>query len=204
MIPAKKKKKKRRRKRKEKEWWLFGLKKVFLKQITDLCDCIIEQQLANQAREVKVNVWFSFWCRDRRLIKGDTLKESTCCIPNASWRSKGERKTKKYLEKDSWERAKQSRVEKPGRSQSGCTRQKIINCWPDSMKALCISRRNETWWWWKVLTLDQIDQQSNEETCENERTEQVEKQFCVGESEILVEKKNEKWGFGAGGGGRRS
>ena len=47
-----------------------------------------------------------------------------------------------------------------------------------------------------MLTLDQIDQQSNEETCENERTEQVEEQICGGlQCEILVEK-NEKWGFG--------
>ena len=53
-----------------------------------------------------------------------------------------------------------------------------------------------------MLTLDQIDQQSNEETCENERTEQVEKQICGGQTEILVEK-NEKWGLvgGRGGGG---
>ena len=48
-----------------------------------------------------------------------------------------------------------------------------------------------------MLTLDQIDQQSNEETCENERTEQVEKQICGGQTEILVEK-NEKWGLGGG------
>ena len=65
-------------------------------------------------------------CRDRRLIKGDILEESTCFIPNDSWRLKGKRKTKNYLKKDSWERAKQSRVEKPGSSQSGCTRQKFL------------------------------------------------------------------------------
>ena len=33
------------------------------------------------------------------------------------------------------------------------------------------------------MTLDQINQQSNEETCENERTEQVEEQICGGQSE---------------------
>ena len=47
-----------------------------------------------------------------------------------------------------------------------------------------------------MSTLDQIDQQStcNEETCENERTEQVEEQTCGGETEIVVEKvKNEGW-----------
>ena len=76
------------------------------------------------------------------------------------------------------------------------------NCWPDSMKALCAYWHNETWWWWTVLTLDQIDQQSNEETCENERPEQVEEQICGGQSEILVEKKKWEmrvWG-GRGGG----
>ena len=77
------------------------------------------------------------------------------------------------------------------------------NCWPDSMKALCAHWRNETWWWWwTVLTLDQIDQQSNEETCENERAEQVEELICGGQSEILLEK-NEKWGFGGGGGEKK-
>ena len=49
-----------------------------------------------------------------------------------------------------------------------------------------------------MLTLDQIDQQSNEETCENERTEQVEKQICGGQTEILVEK---KWEMRVGVGG---
>ena len=73
------------------------------------------------------------------------------------------------------------------------------NCWSDSMKALCAYWHNETWWWWKVLTLDQIDQESNEETCENERTEQVEKQIYGGQSEILVEKK--KWEMRVWGGG---
>ena len=51
-----------------------------------------------------------------------------------------------------------------------------------------------------MLTLDQIDQQSNEETCENERTEQVEKQICGGQTEILVEKKMRNEGWGGGGG----
>ena len=41
-------------------------------------------------------------------------------------RSEGERKTKNYLEKDCRERAKQSRVEELGSSQSGCTRQKVL------------------------------------------------------------------------------
>ena len=45
-----------------------------------------------------------------------------------------------------------------------------------------------------MLTSDQIDEQSHEETCENERTEQVEEQICGGQSEILVEK-NKKWGL---------
>ena len=39
-----------------------------------------------------------------------------------------------------------------------------------------------------MLTSDQIDEQSHEETCENERTEQMEEQICGGQSEILVEK----------------
>ena len=52
-----------------------------------------------------------------------------------------------------------------------------------------------------MLTLDQIDQQSNEETCENERTEQVEEQICGGQSEILVEKKMRNESFGGAGGG---
>ena len=43
-----------------------------------------------------------------------------------SGRSEGKRKTKKYLEKDSRERAKQSGVEELGGSQSGCTRQKVL------------------------------------------------------------------------------
>ena len=43
-----------------------------------------------------------------------------------SGRSEGERKTKKYLEKDSRERAKQSGVEELGGSQSGYTRQKVF------------------------------------------------------------------------------
>ena len=74
------------------------------------------------------------------------------------------------------------------------------NCWPHSMKTLCAYWCNETWWWWKVLTLDQIVQQSNEETCENERTEQVEEQICGGQSEILVEKmRNDDWRGGGGG-----
>ena len=66
------------------------------------------------------------------------------------------------------------------------------------MEALCAYWRNDTWWWWKVLTLDQINQQSNEETCENESTEQVEKQICGGQTEILVEK---KWEMRVGGEG---
>ena len=66
------------------------------------------------------------------------------------------------------------------------------------MKALCAYWHNEAWWWWTVLTLDQIDQQSNEETCENERPEQVEEQICGGQSEILVEKK--KWEMRVWGG----
>ena len=54
-----------------------------------------------------------------------------------------------------------------------------------------------------MSTLDQIDQQlSNEETCENERTEQVEEQICGDQSEILVEKmRNEGWRGGGVGGG---
>ena len=54
-----------------------------------------------------------------------------------------------------------------------------------------------------MMTLDQINQQSNEEKCENERTEQVEEQICGGQSaKMLVGKKrNEGWGEG---GGRRS
>lgn len=41
-----------------------------------------------------------------------------------------------------------------------------------------------------MMTLDQINQQSNEETCENERTEQVGEQICGGQSaKTLVEKK---------------
>ena len=44
-----------------------------------------------------------------------------------------------------------------------------------------------------------MDQQSNEETFENERAEQVEEQICGGQSEILVEKmRNDEWR----GGGR--
>jgi len=43
-----------------------------------------------------------------------------------SGRLEGKRKTKKYLEKDSRERAKQSGVEELGGSQSGCTRQKVL------------------------------------------------------------------------------
>ena len=43
-----------------------------------------------------------------------------------SGRSEGKRKTQKYLEKDSRERAKQSGVEELGGSQSGCTRQKVL------------------------------------------------------------------------------
>ena len=101
----------------KKEWWPFRLKKVFLKQITS------EQQLVNHASKGECMV---IWCRDRRLIKGDILEESTCCLLNDSWRLKGERKTKNYLEKDSWERTKQSRVEKLESSQSGCTRKKLL------------------------------------------------------------------------------
>ena len=51
--------------------------KVFLKQITS------EQQLVNHARAVKVNAWLSD-VEIEDLIKGDILKESTCCIPNDS------------------------------------------------------------------------------------------------------------------------
>ena len=40
--------------------------------------------------------------------------------------SEGKRKTQKYLEKDSRERAKQSGVEELGGSQSGCTRKKVL------------------------------------------------------------------------------
>ena len=47
-----------------------------------------------------------------------------------------------------------------------------------------------------------MDQQSNEETFENERAEQVEEQICGGQSEILVEK--EKREMRVWGGGRRS
>ena len=43
-----------------------------------------------------------------------------------SWRSEGERKTKNYLEKNSWERAKQSGMEELRSSQSGCIRQKVL------------------------------------------------------------------------------
>ena len=43
-----------------------------------------------------------------------------------SGRSEGKRKTKKYLEEDSRERAEQSGVEELGGSQSGCTRQKVL------------------------------------------------------------------------------
>ena len=62
------------------------------------------------------------------------------------------------------------------------------NFWSDSVEAFCACWCNGTWWEWKVLTLEQIDEQSHEETCENERTEQVEEQICGGQSEILVEK----------------
>ena len=173
------------------EWWPFGPKKVFLKQITS------EQQLVNQARAVLKGECVVIWCRDRRLIKGDILEESTCCILNDSWRSKGERKTKKYsrrrtVEKDwnkvgrkSWEVAKVVAQDR--------------KCWWSSMKTFCACWRNETWWWWKVLTLDQINQQSNEETCENERTEQVEEPLLWWPVSSLAGK-NEKWGLGGGGG----
>ena len=57
----------------------------------------------------------------------------------------GERKTKNYLEKDNWERAKQSKVEELGSSQSSCTRQKR-KCWSNSVVALCAYWRDETWW----------------------------------------------------------
>ena len=57
----------------------------------------------------------------------------------------GERKTKNYLEKDNRERAKQSKVEELGSSQSSCTRQKR-KCWSNSMVALCAYWRDETWW----------------------------------------------------------
>ena len=49
-----------------------------------------------------------------------------------------------------------------------------------------------------MSTLDQIDQESNEETCENERTEQVEEQICGDQSEILVEKMRNEGGGGGG------
>ena len=109
------------------------------------------------------------------------------------WRAAGRPKT-------AWRRTVEKERNKVGWKSWEVT--KVVaqerKCWSNSMEALCAYWRNDTWWWWKVLTLDQIDQQSNEETCENERTEQVEKQICGGQTEILVEK---KWEMRVGGGG---
>ena len=124
------------------------------------------------------------------------MEESTCCILNNSWRLKGKRKTKKYSRRRTdvkdWNKARWKSWEVA----------KVVaqdrKCWSNSMKALCAYWCNDTWWWWKVLTLDQIDQESNEETCENERTEQVEEQICGGWVWNLGGK-NEKWRLGGGG-----
>ena len=51
-----------------------------------------------------------------------------------------------------------------------------------------------------MMTLDQINQQSNDETCENERTEQVGEQICGGQSAKMLVKKREMRVGGGGGG----
>ena len=56
-------------------------------------------------------------------------------IPNDSWRSKGKRKTKNYLEKDSWERVRNKAGWKSWEVAKAVAQD--WNCWPDSMKALC-------------------------------------------------------------------
>ena len=105
--------------------------------------------------------------------------------PKTAWRRTVEKERNKAGWK-SWEAA----------IWSSCTRQKVLVKQHGGL--YCAYWRSETWWSWKELTLDQIDQQSNEKTCENERTEQVEEQICCGQSEILVEKKWEMrvWGGG--------